>query len=374
MRGVQQLRQTLDDHAALAPDGAGLVEAAQAGAVRVRRRRRLALTGAVAAVTALAAALPATLPQLRDTAPHQAASAPTDYRERFQLTVDLAPHQNYFTLTSGTDGTLQFLAVRTVRPSETDQGGEVRVYDPGTYDPTQLLRGERITVQGHPAYYVPDLMVGTASRLEDPAEERAEREMRVPAVGWQDPSGAWVIVFGLADDRTALLRLAEQVRVGPPRDAVAPYHLTYVPAGLPGAYLQMYRGGPGGWPHSAVALAVDRQPSQDQVLPPLSPRGAPLKITMEPTEGNRDLEWIIPDLGPKTHTIAGYDAWYVPMPHRHFTGPEKGSQLFVTIGSCTLWITVADRTQIPFEEQKRMIEGAQFKDCENPDTWVKPLP
>jgi hypothetical protein len=374
MTSVQELRQTLDDHAALAPDGAGLVEAAQAGAVRLRRRRRLALTGAVAALVAIAAILPATVAQVRDAPPHQTGKPPGHYREPDQLTVDLAPNTGYFTLTYGTDASRQFLVARPPDGSTERWGGDIRVYDPGTFDPTALMRGARITVQGHTAYYVSGFVVGTgdlAVRREDGKSKPQQAESRAATVGWQDESGAWVIVYE-AKDKAELLRLAEVVRLGPPRDILAPYHLTYVPDDLPVSIALTSDFRPS-QAYSAVSFAVDRRPLPLAFVAIGTPtERLPMTIDVKPL----DLDWesITGQLGQPTVRIAGHDGWFFTGNEHGWLGPAEGSHLLLNVGRCAVTVTVADRGKITFEEQKRMIEGAQFKDCEDPDTWVKPLP
>jgi len=251
MTDIRELRQVLDAQAELAPDGTGVIEAARAGAVRFRRRRRVRYAAGAAVVAAVLAVVPAAVARIGGTGPPPAAPAA---RPPFQLTLDLAPESGYRKLSYGVVGVVQYLVARASNGDMTNFGAGVALYDPGTFDASALLRGEKITVRGHPAYYVPDFLVGkdiklpgedskgTPSSTPGPSDgsRRLVRpgdlemvDVRMPVIGWQEPSGAWVVVYQ-GRDKVGLARVAESVRVGDARPLKAPFRLGHVPAGLPG--------------------------------------------------------------------------------------------------------------------------------------------
>jgi hypothetical protein len=148
----------------------------------------------------------------------------------------------------------------------------------------------------------------------------------------------------------------------------APYQLSYVPHDLPGTYamtsdyaLDQMR--------SVVGLGG--QPSLKAVAPPMETMGElPLEIDVLPRSVNVDRD--IPDLGAPTK-IAGYDSWYLTRTGTLIV-PPGGSTLVVNVGRCRVTLTTKDRKQIPHEQLKRLVEGAKFTDCTDPQTWTPPLP
>ncbi|MCU7728308.1 hypothetical protein ODJ79_31730, partial [Actinoplanes sp. KI2] len=233
MTSLDELRSTLEQHAGLAPDAAGLVEQAQAGAVRLRRRSRVRAVAAAVVAVALVVGAPFVVRWPATEPPPNPAGPMTYYREPFELTLELAPGPAYFTMAHGTQGKTQFLVARTIGTPKDDSGGTIEAHDPGTFDPTRLRRGEQVTVHGHPAFYV--------QNLDPPAPVASGPGASLyrigAAVGWQDTSGAWVIVYD-GTSRAAMLRLAESVRLTPPRTARAPVRFGWVPGDLPVTYTE----------------------------------------------------------------------------------------------------------------------------------------
>jgi hypothetical protein len=72
--------------------------------------------------------------------------------------------------------------------------------------------------------------------------------------------------------------------------------------------------------------------------------------------------------------IAGHDScWYTDRQPGPLVIRQNGAALFVNAGNCQMRIAVNDVRQYPFNELKRMVEGATFRDCTIGSTWVPPL-
>ena len=240
MSDLQELSQVLADHEQLAPDPAGLVEAARAGAARIRRRRvaYTAVTTAVAVLAVIVVSVVLVKPAPPPDRPPVVANRVVPVK--MQITVDLAPDPDLTKLAWGRNGNTQHLSVRVLGMFD----NEITVHDPGTYDPAPLTHGEPVTVQGHSAYYIEGLPVTWVRRtaLSSPSATTTP----VPAVGWRDGSGAWVVIYQKSGpkDRSSLLRLAEAVRLGSPHGLRAPFHLSYLPLGLPAVNAKIIDSGP----------------------------------------------------------------------------------------------------------------------------------
>jgi hypothetical protein len=82
----------------------------------------------------------------------------------------------------------------------------------------------------------------------------------------------------------------------------------------------------------------------------------------------------IRSLGPPEVTIAGHDGWYNTEGTPGWqVAPNTGHLMFV-IDHCWVEVSSDDLTQLPYEELKRVVEGARFADCTQPNTWLAPLP
>jgi hypothetical protein len=363
MADIEQLRRTLLEHEDLAPDGAGLIEAAQGAAARIHRRRRAGYTAVVALATAAVLGLaPAAVhgpdkPIGATTAAH--------YRDAMQLTLGIAGGSGYKIVFSGVVGSTQYAVARLASDPNTSDGGTVLVHDPGTYDGRRLLAGARVTVGGHPAYYVPDLPMGTILKMG--TGQSKPTAATVPAVGWPDASGAWVVVYDtspLPGPEPRLLAVAAAVTLGPPTDVRVPFQLGYVPAGLRPTLAQLDR-----YDTINTVVSLGGQPRWDT---PWQPAGIdfrlPLGIQVLPRGDYVDS----PEAGkPPTAQIAGHDVWYyTDMLGSGLVFPAEGSSMIVHFGRCHMEIVVADRARIPYPELARMVTNIRFADCNDPATWT----
>ena len=383
MRDLELLLRTLEDQAGAAPDGTGFVEAARTRAARIRTRRRVFAAAAMVTLAVGAAIVPDAISRLLPTGSPPATS-PTP-RGPFQLTVDVAANSGYRAVAYGVVGSRQHFTLMRSSADSREWGTRVVVHDPGTFDATPFQRGEKVTVRGHPAYYLPDLLVGVVvGTVLPPIEPTRREEMRRPAIGWPEPSGAWVIVYldmpttsvsGAAvpgaSEKAQLLRVADIVRIGTPRDLQAPFRLGYIPPGLAGRAARVldYRPGDG------LTVSVDLGPHPSAIDMYAGAEGQsdqPLRVYMRPL-GTFDDD-VIRTLGPPEARIAGYDTWYNTEGTPGWQVAPGTGHVMAIVGRCWLEVSSSDVTQIPYEELKRVVEGARFADCTQPGTWLPPLP
>lgn len=377
MTGIRELQDTFEAHAHLAPDGAGIVAAAEAGAARVRRRRLHLGIGAtvVAAIAALVPVAATRGPTVPRPAPQHLPAQPP-YRAALALTVDLAADGPYVKLEYGAWGTTQVILARPANQNP-GPGATIMVHDPGTFDAARFTHGERVTVQGHEAYFVPDYILGTELGL--PPGTAGDRhvivgtsappgftEIPTPAVGWPDASGAWVVVLD-GGDKAKLLHVAEAVRLGAPRMVPAPFRLGYVPAGLPGAYIRAR--------HVGMNNATLGLGTVDDMSNPRSfvtvPKGIPLAVSAF-AHGDY-VDGHVADLGAAPTKVAGLDTWYLTASDRGWGVADGAAVLVVNTPHCVVLIGVADRNRVPYPELKRIVEGADFRNCADERTWTAPL-
>jgi ribosomal protein S6E (S10) len=147
MTRIDDLRQTLETHAALAPDGAGLVEGARIGAARIRRRRRLtAIAAAATAVVLAAVAIPVTMHL--QAAPITPAKPRVTNPKPWEINVSIDPSYPGHMVAERTDG----ITVQLPGGEET-YGIDVRAEKPSRRTEKWLNSGEPVTVQGHPGRF-----------------------------------------------------------------------------------------------------------------------------------------------------------------------------------------------------------------------------
>jgi len=362
MRTLDDLRATFEREAGTS-DGFGITEAAQAGAARIRRRRRVLAAAAVTVlVGVVAAAVPIAVTRMRGADPLPATPAP--YRAPSEITLSVQPTSAFFVLSHGTDSTRQFLTVRNRNTSAKDFGGTVSAYDPGTFDPAGLKRGERVTVAGHSAYLVPT----------------AQKFSSDPQLGWQDDSGVWVTISETVN-RAAVLRLAGTVRLGPPRQVTAPMRFGWAPGGLPLSYARNSdeTGGIRGYQLSSyVGFAADRPPAPDTARPPMGAESGMALNAMAVPKTSMSWTEVVAPVGappgrfptPKWETIGGQRAWYLvdnAKPGIFPAGP--GAHLFIETDTCGVTLAVTDLAVIDYAELVRTVTGMTFSSCTDATTW-----
>ncbi|MEV6302770.1 hypothetical protein AB0M02_25380 [Actinoplanes sp. NPDC051861] len=357
MNTLEDLRRTLDTHATAAPDAFGLIERARTHAVRLRRRRRILTgTGTALAIVLVSVAVPLFL---RQPAPAPSPPAAPPSRSAAQLSVELVPGSAFQITTRGGTEDSQWATVRatvdieSARPGRpgANEGADVIVHDPGTYDPAVLQRGEPVTVAGRPGWYVESLPSVVIVPLDLPAAAG-------PAVGFQDPSGAWVTVGDVEAEETArqhLIEIGNQVRLAEPIEAGAPFQFGWLPEGLPVSRVRQLPMGP------AVTFGFG----------PVSGRDVALSVTAQSSVGDRD--WpMIKDGMPDTVTVNGNTVRYAARPNAVWTGPDTGADMTVEVGTCVFYFHVLDRERLSRPDLLRIVEHARFTSCDDPSTWLPP--
>ncbi|WP_439676290.1 hypothetical protein [Embleya sp. MST-111070] len=389
MTDIRELEAALARHEHLAPDDEGLIEAAYAGARRVRRRR-LAVAGlGVAAVVALGAVTPRVLDHLGDDGVRRAAGPAASKAAGVSVTsppavvVDVDRTEGFFPLEQGFSGTTSLASVRSDDQSSTGWGGNVGVYAPADVDMTAIEAGEAITVQGHPARYAENYLIDPAAYHEGPQNSWAPKpvrfdadgkpgpgtwqDRRAPVVAWRDSSGSWVVVSG-TDQRTDLLRLAEAVRLRP-TGARTPYRLGFVPDTL-----RLDFGGSNtrirAESNSVLVFGAAAHPVlKRSELRGMTEYGA-LRIQVSASDSGRTD--IVARTGPPT-VIAGHDTWYFTSPGGGLLPPEQGAILVTKVNGCEVQITTTDNNLVPRDTLHRILASMTFGNCAAPETWTPPL-
>jgi hypothetical protein len=387
MRSVDDIRRVLLDHESLAPGGAGLIEAARAGAVRVRRRRRLTVAAAVVVALVVPVAVVASF---RMTGTVESAVTPAQpHRDPLRLTVGVDPDGGYSVFQYWVNRNRQQLVLR---PATGAEDATVVVHDPGTFDPDPVRRGMPVTVAGREARYIPDLDLGVtcsaaaqSGQPVQPGQPTGPRgscavvsrvggtAVRMPVMAWAEPSGAWVVVFIVPGSTQAdLVRAAAAVRTGPPRDVVAPYRLGYLPAELTWVYAATTDYGPR---LATSLLAFDPDPALPVGGLDMATGFVPemtAALTIASTRRTPTVDERVAELG-RPVKVAGLDTYYA----NGNVGAWRiatGAAVFVVVaGACQFHINVRDRSRIPRSELVRMVENATFGDCADPATWTAPL-
>jgi hypothetical protein len=339
-----------------------------------RRRRRHAalwLTSVAAMLVIGGTAVTVGLVRLqRDDAEAPGAAVPQEQapvRKAGQITIDLNPTSGFVASVRGTDATRQFVTARDFSPSGSGESGryagEVTAFDPGRFDGSALQRGEVITVRGHDARYVPDY---TFAKLSD-----GGKPYRTPLVGWQDPSGVWLLVYrdaGQRVERDVLESLAASITLAPPKEVRTPFRLGTLPAGLAPTYVRSVedeRDGQGG----TVGLsAPDRRESPAAVY-----NAAPAGVTVSVSAARRDAKWTAERATLTGSTKAGgHDAWY-DTGRNPLSRDSTGSTLVVQTDHCVIRLTAANRAEVTRAELGAMVSDMAIGDCADLDTWIPPL-
>ena len=359
MATLDELRRTLAENAQTAPPRAGLLDQVEAGVSRIRRRRRVAATLTAAALVVIAAvAVPVVV--RRSATPPVPAARPQS-RGDTDLTLSLRPGSAYALKGAGAgiNGSAQFLYVRY--SANISGCCAVRLWDPGSYDAKELQKAARITVNGHPAWA--GFMPVTGRQQMPDVVTRT-----LPVVGWREPSGAWVTVWGEEQDKLEYARnVAADVRVGRPHPATVPFHFT-VPHQLRVSYVAPPKGANHG---AAVALwqfGGTREPTVDLTFGTFGPYlSGPLEVTAWVAKGGWS-DYTDADT-PPTETIAGHKVWYYDGGAPKINVRAPGSVMLVEIGDCGLQIETRDRTRITKADLTALVRTLRVDDCGKRATW-----
>ena len=385
MSTVDELREVLEERAGV-PEITGVVEAARAGATRVRRRRRITAATVTAGLVVVAAvAVPVTVQRMRATDPLPAAPATKPYRQTGEYTVRVQPAPRYFVLQRQVEAAGQVVVIRSRNSGDRDWGGTVTVHDPGTYDPAWLRTGERITVDGHPAFYT----LTVTSRPTGPAPEEAVERARmlesegVAVIGWPDPSGAWVTVTG-GRTRADVQRLAESVELGAPRPITAPVQFSWVPGGLRLGFVSA-NDQPAGSPildnGARVGFTAKPLPAALEPGSALANLHSDMELTVLVLR-RTDRSWTemvdppqppgVAAVQPRWRTVAGHRTWYLPPGSPHFAAGS--AHLLIEDGECGIALSVDESVRISYDDLVRTVAGMPFADCTDPATWLPVQP
>lgn len=331
MTRLDELLQTLETHAALAPDSAGVLDSARTGAARIHRRRRLtAIVAAATAVVLAAVVIPVTLHL--EAAPITPAKPPAP--KPWETTLSLDPSY---------PGTVvrQQPSMMTVQLPGGEHTYGIDVFiergEPG--QDLRLFHGEPVTVQGQPGQFT----------LEFKPNPKTSPGGSVPTmVAWTDPTGVIIEIragyWGV--DRAAVMALAEAVRVGPPHAIMTPFQLGLLPAGLTVDWVMSYP-------------RLDDPHRQDVAEVRLSSPGNAAKLTVR----------------AKTHVTDGMITGAKPAPdmagHRVWYWSEAA--LVVQVGAC-MYEFSTNAGQLTLDQLRGIAAGTTYADCTDTSTWTPPVP
>ncbi|MYW00573.1 hypothetical protein [Streptomyces sp. SID3343] len=380
MTDIRDLEGVLADHASSAPDPEGMIEATHAGARRFRRRRRVIAGAGVATTIALGVLVPTVVPRLDDhpPAPKAATGPPSSIGpDAPNVRIEITAGSGYYRMTHGAVGSGVLASIRPVG-SGSGGSGDVGVYAAGILDEAALSAGEPITVGGHRAYYLPQFRFPAANPkplrdggLPQGPPNSVKTTPASEVIAWRDPSGAWVTVTAFDRGRAAVRTLADLVTVRPGSDLRAPYRLGYLPAGLrfEGWYARTEEAA--AETDSELAFTAEAGQPRWQATSPVNVMPGLLDVRIMPRSGY--LDGHTAEFGAPT-SVAGHDTWYRTTSDKGVVVPEGGALFFANVGGCQVTIGVRDNTRIPYAEVLRTFEATEFKDCQDPSTWVAPLP
>ncbi|GAA2498224.1 hypothetical protein [Winogradskya humida] len=309
MTTLDDLHHMFDAYADQAPDGHGLIEQAREAAARRRVRRRWQSWIAALAVVAVTGGGIAVAAGLRH---HDPVVVPP--RAATQTTITMA------------DG---FTPVyqSSERDSQRLQWGVVSVTvaaRPG-YDTKTLTASEKLTINGHDAWYTGAVL------------------------GWQLPGGEWVSVN--AGNRADKIAVAEQLRFTTPRDVLVPYRVGWLPPQMVAASTTTEQSGTIGVTWSWATRPTDN-PGED-----------PVRIETEPLP-DRIWSQQKTDLYRSVKPVGGHPAYV-----RDGT-PEllvETPTCLVTVGT-RRWGGTPDQ-MVDEATLRRIAENLTVADCTNRATW-----
>jgi hypothetical protein len=276
-------------------------------------------------------------------------------RKPWQVTIDLDISAGFLVTAAVVDAGRQTLTVQNIGLNDDNPagayGGEVSAFEPGMLEENQLRGGEAVNIDVDlDARYVAAYTFAAHG-------DGAAQQWQTPAVGWQDPSGTWVLVYG--DETTtkeSLLKLAGAIRLGTPRDLRMPFRLgAGLPDGLQPTYFQSPENKTDGLPPTVGLSAPFREPSRAAVYRAESP-ALDLSVSAVP----RDTQWATTrkTLGAAAK-VAGHDTWF------------DSGQLTVEAERCI--VHVRGGTATPREQLARIVDEMTIGDCTDLDSWIPPL-
>jgi hypothetical protein len=309
----------------------------------------------VALLTAGVAVVAVGLVRMRgDGEPSSAPVAPPDPGRRpWQVTLTVDQTSGYVVTSSVTDGARQTLTLQNLalgKDRDGTYGGEVTAFPPGTLDESQFAHAEQVD---NVRYLATFTFAGHAAGETTP--------WQTPAVGWQDPSGQWIVVYAdtaRADGRIGradLLRLAAAVTLDAPRDLRLPLRLgVALPERLTLTYIRSPDHRIDQRPAVAGFSTGSRAPSGAAVY-----TEPPDGLSIAVLTGPRNAAWIRKraTLTGKT-TVAKLPAWY-----------EPSGRLTVEAEHCV--VTVASHLARP--EVDALVGDLIIGDCADPESWIPPL-
>ncbi|MEV7623630.1 hypothetical protein [Actinoplanes sp. NPDC089786] len=348
MTKLADLLRTLDDRAAQAPDGLGLIEAAQRGATRIRKRRRVIRLAAAAAVVAVVAVGVPT--GLRMQAARVIPAVPDRARTAQDMTLEVGPVEGLVLGDFGTSASGQFQSL-SVKAAGAEYFFDVYAYPPGSPDRYGSIVGspkQAMSVRGREASLQDDGFFQTlnwrftdgtliAVRFTARKSPSAESMARLP-------------LNPLAEnDRALLLSVAEAIQIGKPRPVPAPIRFGWLPPGLTFTGITS-RGEPGKFTSGSyinMTLTFPTSAAHDK-------RQVDVNVTKR--AGTKMFR--------ETADINGFPGY--------FGHPSvRRDSLVVRTPTCDIeFLTSPGMTEA---EIIRMAEDAEFYPCSQPTDWKPPM-
>ena len=348
MTELADLLRTLDDRAAQAPDGLGLIEAAQRGATRIRKRRRAIRLAAAAMVVAVVAVGVPT--GLRMQAARVIPAVPDRARTAQDMTLEVGPVEGLVLGDFGTSGSGQFRSL-SVKTANLEHFFDIYAYPPGSPDRYGSVTGppkQAMSVRGREAVLQDTGFFQTLSWRFADGTLIAVRftARRSPSAA----SAAGVPPSPLArGDRAVLLSVAEAIRIGKPRPVPAPIRFGWLPPGLTFTGITS-RGEPGRFRSgSYITMTLTFPASADH-----DRRQVDVNVTNR--AGTQNFR--------KTANINGFSGY--------FGHPSmRRDSLVVRTPTCDIeFLTSPGMTEA---EVIRMAEDAEFYPCSQPTDWKPPM-
>jgi hypothetical protein len=357
MTTVDDLRHSLEGHAMLAPDATGLVEAAQAGAARIHRRRRItAIVTAAVLVVAAAVAVPVTW-RLRAAPVAPAVTGPhiPIGRKAQEMTLAIDPGFPASTVLQATDFESQRINVEQRSGSKIVFSADIHAWEPSVIGsvgglPTGAIV-ERITVAGHAAEYV---TTPPATRG-GPAPD--------PSVRWTEPTGVYVRVtqdYGTAD-RARLLALAAAVHIGPAHPLLMPFQIARIPAGEQVVSASAGETSVAGEP-AALTLSASGNVEARLLL-----IYAEDKIPLERVAGG-------PFGGPTpVAPIGGRRAWKAAKERWMASMPSHESTDALVVDAGSYWAIFSSSPELSAEQVRQVASSTTFATFTDKSSWLPPV-